>query len=98
MKAEPETDMGSPSATDTENRVLKPLDRYYNRQKWINEETKARYAKLNRFEKEAVVGWLKSNLHNVPMFTKSKKIALEQLIAGNYQGQTALFLVRQAFK
>lgn len=90
--------MGQISEIKTQEKVAKSFSKYNQQQKLLNDATEKRYAALSYFEREEIVQWLKKNLPLIPILAKTKKVGLEEILAGHIESNSALLLIRYAMQ
>lgn len=90
--------MEHPNELETQENILKPSSNQAQHQKSLDQKTLLQYEQLSYFEKEEIIKWLINNLSQIPMFSKTKKAGLKQLLTNNYEFPEPLAMIRHAIK
>ena len=90
--------MKTESKIYTEDHCLKPMTQFNEQQKRLNAVTEQRYNALSYFEREEMIRWLNKNLGSIPILAKTKRVGIQEIIAGHTESNSALLLIRYALQ
>ena len=83
---------------DTYQDILRPLNKYCSQRNKQILDTLLQYEQSTLKEQEALCQWITQHLTDIPLFSKTKKHGLKEILAGNYRDISALAMIRYGFQ
>ena len=83
---------------ETQAKIIRLLETPTEQHKRLKQATMRKYEQLSYFEREEITRWLKKNLKDLPILSKTKQLGLKELLAGHYETKSALLLIRYAMQ